>query len=275
VPRWAAENKCYSCHNNGDGARALYIAAGLGYAVPAAALDDTTRWLLDPKGWEKNRGDANVSDKKLARIQFAATLAVATNATGNAMLWAAELLVRDQDPDGSWRIEGDDNVGSPVTYGSVLATVIAREAIEKARMPAPAAKARNWLARVQPRSTLDAAAIFYGVPERREELFDRLAKSQTPGGGWGPQMHSPAEPFDTAMVMLALARWQKPERTSEILKRGRAYLLKTQQAQGGWPETTRPAGAQSYAQHISTSAWATLALLASPAAKRRLVNTGK
>src|SRR5215203_5676976 len=46
VPRWAVENNCYSCHNNGDGARALYTAKRLGYDVPAAALADTTRWLL-------------------------------------------------------------------------------------------------------------------------------------------------------------------------------------------------------------------------------------
>ncbi|MEX0713581.1 MAG: hypothetical protein WD278_14585 [Pirellulales bacterium] len=31
---------------------------------------------------------------------------------------------------------------------------------------------------------------------------------------------------------------------------------------GSWPETTRPAGGQSYAQRISTTAWATIALLA-------------
>ena len=37
VPRWAKKNRCYSCHNNGDAARALYTAVRLGRSVPAGA----------------------------------------------------------------------------------------------------------------------------------------------------------------------------------------------------------------------------------------------
>ena len=75
TPRWASENHCYSCHNNGDGARALYAARRQGYAVPAAALRDTTAWLVRPADWDSNHGNPLASDKKLARIQFAAALA--------------------------------------------------------------------------------------------------------------------------------------------------------------------------------------------------------
>src|SRR5947199_7117641 len=74
VPRWSAENHCYSCHNNGDGARALYTARRQGYAVPDAALRDTTAWLARPGDWDSNHGNPLASDKKLARIQFAAAL---------------------------------------------------------------------------------------------------------------------------------------------------------------------------------------------------------
>ena len=45
------------------------------------------------------------------------------------------------------------------------------------------------------------------------------------------------------------------------LRRGRAFLLDEQLEDGSWPETTRPPGQQSYAQYISTTGWATLALL--------------
>src|SRR5712692_8247530 len=80
VPRWSRENHCFSCHNNGDGARALYAAAGLGYRVPNSAVADTTRWLLEPGKWDSNRANPAFSDKKLARIQFAAALAQAFDA---------------------------------------------------------------------------------------------------------------------------------------------------------------------------------------------------
>jgi hypothetical protein len=47
----------------------------------------------------------------------------------------------------------------------------------------------------------------------------------------------------------------------EAMARARVFLIATQQPDGGWPATTRPPGGQSYAQHISTTGWATLALL--------------
>src|SRR5437763_16050575 len=70
VPQWSAENKCYSCHNNGDAARALYAAKRLGRPVGDAALADTTRWLSKPAGWDKNGGDGEFNDKRRANLQF-------------------------------------------------------------------------------------------------------------------------------------------------------------------------------------------------------------
>src|SRR5260370_35108678 len=82
-----------------------------------------------------------------------------------------------------------------------------------------------------------------------------ILRAQSSDGGWGPHPMAAAEPFDTAVVLLAL-------REPAAVARGRAFLIARQRPDGGWPETTRPPGAQSYAQHISTSAWATLSLLA-------------
>jgi hypothetical protein len=269
VPKWAVENKCYSCHNNGDGARALYTAICLGHDVPRAALADTTKWLIDPRGWDKGRADASISDKKLARIQFAVSLGLALDsrvaADEQALIAAAEFLVRDQSEDGSWEIEGENNVGSPATYGTTLATMVSMKTLERAgetRFAAAIAKAKRWLSETEPANTLDAAAIFLAIPGRREALLTRIVQGQTSRGGWGPQRYAPPEPFDTAVVLLALQQLNNPKRTADLVKRGREYLIVTQQPSGGWQETTRPAGAQSYAQHISTTAWATLALLA-------------
>src|SRR5438270_1035987 len=80
VPRWSRENKCYSCHNNGDAARALYTAVRLHEPLPPKALADTTNWLARPQGWDRNGGDGPFSDKVLARLQFAAALAEALEA---------------------------------------------------------------------------------------------------------------------------------------------------------------------------------------------------
>ena len=69
-------------------------------------------------------------------------------------------------------------------------------------------------------------------------------------------------------MLLALEPLRKEKEVAAMLKRGRAYLLAVQEEDGSWPETTRPAGSVSYAQRISTSGWATLALLATRQSSR-------
>ncbi|MHC5541629.1 hypothetical protein ACYOEI_25690, partial [Singulisphaera rosea] len=75
VPRWSRENGCFSCHNNGDAARALFAATKSRHAVPAEALATTVEFLANPERWQHNGVDAAFSDKALARLQFADALA--------------------------------------------------------------------------------------------------------------------------------------------------------------------------------------------------------
>ena len=160
-----------------------------------------------------------------------------------------------QDPDGSWRVDTGGLPGAPATYGTTLATYLSRRTLETAgpqQFAPEISRATAWLARARPDSTLDAAALLLADPERRD-CRERLIQSQTSDGGWGPQARMPAEVFDTAMVVLALG--------GKEAERGRAWLLKMQEKDGGWPETTRPSGSQSYAERISTTAWAVYALL--------------
>jgi hypothetical protein len=259
VPRWASENHCYSCHNNGDGARALYAALRRGYAVPASALKDTTAWLVRPAEWDSNHGNPLASDKKLARIQFAAALAEA-GTDRRALIQAGDSLVPYQEKDGSWQADSGAALGSPVTYGPVLATYMVRRILAAAdgtRYRAAIARADAWLRDMRVDTVPDAAALLMAM--QKPECLDLIRRTQSSDGGWGPRPHAPPEVFDTALVLLALRG------SGEMAERGRAFLIRAQLPSGGWPETTRPPGGQSYAQHISTSAWATLALLASHA----------
>jgi hypothetical protein len=277
VPRWPAENQCYSCHNNGDAARALYTAVRLAYPIPPQALADTSRWLSRPRGWDHNKGEAAFSDKGLARIQFAAALVDAVDAKQvkdrQALLQAAELVAEGQRQDGSWQVDAEGTIGSPATYGSFLATFQARRTLQQAdpkRFGPAIARADLWFRNTKVETVLDAAALLLAlegyeepdVQERRRHCLALIRKGESAQGGWGPYVHSPSEPFDTAVVLLALSRLGHQADLKPLLRRGRAYLLRTQQADGSWPETTRPAGSASYAQRLSTAGWATLALLA-------------
>lgn len=224
VPRWRTENGCYSCHNNGDGARALFAAGSRGPAVK-----DTVAYLVQPDGWEE--------PKPLARVQYAAALLGARRAglarDDQALRAAAELLVKDQLADGHIQVDEEKVEGSPTTYGPVVATWLAAEVLRAAGLEEQAARAEAYVKRAWARD-------------------DVLAR-QAPNGSWG------GEAYDTALAMLRL---KQEGRGKDAIARGRRYLLETQLSAGGWPATTRPPGGHSYAQHISTTAWSLLALIA-------------
>jgi hypothetical protein len=281
VPRWRREHPCYSCHNNGDAARALIAAAARGLAV-GAALDDTLTWLGRPERWDENAQGGGLDDKPLARIQFAAALTSAVEngrASRDALVTAAAMLEKDQSGDGSWRLDSSQSVGSPATYGTVLATWSARRTLLAAASPAMApaiARADAWLRAFDAKNMLDSAAVVLALARATDDAgrlargraAALLAKGQAPDGGWGLYATSASEPFDTAAALLALAALAGSDGTGPetiearaAIARGRRFLIDRQLPDGSWPETTRPSGQESYAQRISTAGWATLALI--------------
>ena len=267
VPRWQPENHCFSCHNNGDAARALLLAKARGYDIPPDALADTLEWLRRPAAWDETHGNPGFSDRKLARIQFSAALAEAVRGgaavASNDLARAAEFLLPLQGSDGAWKIDTGGVTGAPATYGSVLATYMARRTLETAdqvRFQAAIANANHWLRAASPANVLDRAAILLALPDAAGKYLAPLLAAQNGDGGWGPQPHAPSEAFDTAVTLLALNGVSGAAR-EEAIGHGRAFLVKFQLNDGSWPETTRPSGFVSYAERISTAAWAAYALL--------------
>lgn len=286
VPQWPAENECFSCHNNGDAARALYAALRAGYAVPAESLRDTTSWLQRPDAWDDNALGLAFSDQVLARIQFGGALVDAMQAAqvdrAGPVADAAALVASDQQEDGSWRLDSSGSIGSPATYGTTLATWAALRTLRHAgddTYATPIAAAERWLRALEVKTVFDAAAVVLGLGtatdpaarRQREICLRLLVEGRAPSGAWGAYLTSPTEPFDTAVVLLALVSLaDTPALAGSVLSQtelrqliadGRAFLVEEQLDDGSWIETTRPAGQQSYAQWISTTGWATLALL--------------
>lgn len=274
VPAWSRQNGCFSCHNNGDAARALYAASVKGHRIPVDALADTSSWITQPAKWDHNKGDPGFSDKRLANLQFAASLSAATKAgrvrDPGAMRAAARRVAADQGTNGAWEIDAQSTAGSPATYGTALATYMAWRTLTFAQTEHEAArKAERWLEMARPGNVPEAAALLLfhgrqtnGLAQTRITPFTEfIRRAQTSDGGWGPFADTAPEAFDTAIVLLALADLPEVPHVREMIERGRAFLVAEQNSDGSWPATTRPRGGESYAQHMSTTGWATLALL--------------
>ena len=116
---------------------------------------------------------------------------------------------------------------------------------------------------LKPRDTPDLAAVTLTFPAGPEA--DRIERAlldlQGPDGGWGPFPNVRSEPFDTAIAVLALRSRPATSARSAAIARGLDYLRSSIGDDGSWVETTRPAGQRSYAQRLSTTGWAVMALL--------------
>ncbi len=277
VPRWSRENKCFSCHNNGDAARALLSAKAVLPNFRAEPLEETIDWLTHPQRWEHNGGEGEFNDKQLAAIQFAFALAEGIRlghiTDKRPLIAAAREVSGFQKSDGSWQTVAAGTLGSPITYGNTLATVVARQTLIEAgrkHFMKSIAKAERWLRQQRPETVLDSAALLLALPDEADaagaalqnHCLELIRAGQHSDGGWGGYLNSSAEPFDTAIVVLALAGLAEDSDIARQIAAGRSYLVSTQQPDGSWLETTRPADDESYAHRISTSGWAALALLA-------------
>ena len=270
---------------NGDATRTLLEAGARGYDL-GPSLDETLNFLKQPATWDQYKAPSGFDDKRLLRLQFASALAAAERhgkAASTDLEAAAKLLVADQAADGSWTLDQSQSLGSPATYGAILATWSARTSLIASGMQPDnftIVQADRWLRGLTVDTVYDASTLLLALDLTGDVMADGLRRTalsivrtgQTENGGWGPEAPAPPQVFDTAIAVLALSALNvepriarstfRPEELLAAIARGKAFIESQQRPDGSWPETTRPAGQDSYAQRISTTGWALLALLA-------------
>src|SRR5262249_43987915 len=195
-----------------------------------------TRGRTGPADWEHNGGEGEFNDKRLARLQFAATLVAAMDAglvqDRQALEQAARLVAAEQDRDGSWPVSAPGVLGSPATHGRALATHFARRTLLRAdpgKYERAVARADAWLRTTRVKAGLGAAAGLLalgragdaGAAAQRRRWLELVRRGESKGGGWGPYVNSGPEVFDTAVVMLALGVLPETEEVRGMRIRGR------------------------------------------------------
>ena len=275
---WRTENACFSCHNNGDAMRALFECSTSPLPFRTSQWKESLLWLEAPRKWKEANSTEVKLSPALAIIQFGNTMLAAEkkgllSVDEDRHRRAANSLIETQHPEGYWALEAIGHLGSPATYGNQLGTAMALRVLENSgskQAEAAIQKSIRWIAQMQPQANIDLAAGVEILKRSDKSDHIKLAKTwtqllvqqQNKNGSWGPYASRFGEPFDTAIALLAVAPFvslHSEYRTA--LNRGRQFLIDTQESTGGWPETTRPSGGNSYAQHISTSAWALEALV--------------
>jgi len=146
-------------------------------------------------------------------------------------------------------VEPHNAAGSPATYGTTLATYMALRTLKQAGTSGTGEairKAEDWFRQARPNDVLSVATVLLASARdsdnparlRRAECLSVICSAQTRDGGWGPYADSPAEPFDTSVVLLSLTELRAAPGVDEMIRRGRGFLVGRQNPDGSWPATT-------------------------------------
>jgi hypothetical protein len=276
---------CVSCHNNSLTMMTVSVARSRGVRVEEETaqhqVDAISRYL---ESWREralqNNGIPGESDTiSYILVGLAAEGAPATEAT-DAM---ARYVLRQQAPDGRWVVEAHR---PPIESNHIQVTATAVRALQTYAPRAQRAKyedgirrAAAWLAAATPRVTEERAFRLLGLGWTHasraaiQKAARDLVATQRTDGGWSQLPTLASDAYATGEALVALEQSGAVTASDAAYRRGVAFLLKTQLADGSWFVRSRAIAIQPFFesgfphgrdQFISAAAtnWAAMALAA-------------
>lgn len=283
---YTTNRDCFSCHHQTHTIGAFVSAKRRGFSVSEGALKEQVKFTLatfDGKHEKIRKGEA-VPGRNTTASYALFTLRMAGHAPDATTSALVDFLVVRQTADGSWPAQ----MPRPPTEGSRFTNAaLALEALKhyggedtdsarRKMIDAAFEKGKAWLLKNTPRDTEDRvfrlralAALKDG--KRLTAARDELLKAQRKDGSWAQVADRDGDAYATATVLMALRQaGVRPEQ--EAYRKGAAYLLRTQTAEGAWLVTTRskpvqrffdngdPGGKDQFISFAATG-WAVQALL--------------
>jgi ankyrin repeat protein len=274
---------CVSCHNNSLTSLTLAAARKAGLRVDAAVASSQTKKIgAYLETWRERAlqgvsipGEADTVSYILVGLgaeQYAPDLAT------DAHAW---LLKRSQAADGRWRIFANR---PPIESSDVQVTAFSMRALQlyaprshKADFDRAIAAAASWLRTAPVRTTEERASQLLGMgwsntPKAQIiEAGRALLAEQRSDGGWAQIPSLKSDAYATGQALYSLAQSGAMTTNDPAFKRGIAFLLQTQLADGSWYVRSRAIAIQpifdaAFPHHadafISAAAtnWATMAL---------------
>jgi hypothetical protein len=237
---WMNEKGCSSCHNVSFLLWSHTAARERGIAIDERKLAEWTDWT---RKFSKSRPDGGgldtVSQLLLARRRDAAQR--------DFLVDAQALIVRTQEPDGSWKAAGQlPSQGRPVAESNAVSTMWAVLALRSLDDPAPAAAeairhANEFLGRGKPEETNESLVTALlikrsiGDAARAAPLLKELLARQRGDGGWSWRNDAASsDAFATGQALYALGRGGISSGDPAVAH-ARRYLIDTQDKDGAWP----------------------------------------
>jgi hypothetical protein len=285
-PQFIRVSGCVSCHNQFLPQMAIATARtrGLNVDEKAAAFDTQSSISV----FKSVSGQINSKDRfpdPTISVSYALLGLNADKYPADGLTDAmAGLIAQWQNEDGGFRALP---MRPPIEGSHFAATALSLRALQLygTDSEAQVSRARTWLLNATPRSTEDRAMQLLGLgwsnaqPESISARAMNLEAEQRPDGGWGQLPGLESDAYATGQALVALNLGAKVRGSDPAYRRGVAFLLRTQFADGSWLVRSRTFPVQPYKesgfphgkdQWISSAgtSWAAMALsLALPPVK--------
>jgi hypothetical protein len=259
---WKAERKCASCHHVPYMIWALNEARFKGYPVNEKALTEVTAWTFAPgdpaKVFLQRKPDPKAPTKKVVPLAaLTMFLAVESNRaldgpTRAGLRRLVPLLLAEQADEGTWSLPdggrpplvADKEVLTTWTYLALSAPGADDQA--DASREAAREKAVKWLKATPAGVTHQTWVLRLLLQQRlgkpRQEMeptVKRLRALQNADGGWSQAKEMASDAFATGQTLYALSLAGVPG-DDPAIRRGQAFLVKSQKPDGSWAMTSRP-----------------------------------
>jgi len=255
---WKKERNCVSCHHAALGAWAMHEAKARGHAVDEAVLTEFTNWIA-AGGDGKGRVQKPPPAAPKAMNMYAPFMALGLAADRQPSAEVAKTLAGlrntsrgDQLDNGSWmawpttRPPIFDTSDVAMTALATIAQTPVPGGADDADMKAARMKALKWLDAAPIENDLQATALRV-ISSRRADpkialspkLLERILERQKPDGGWAQAKDMASDAHATGQALWALADSGRSA-DDPAVKRGHAFLVKTQRPDGSWEMTSRP-----------------------------------
>ena len=270
---YTQERDCFSCHHQALTVMTLSRAKRAGLSIREDTISAQAKFTLEyfddrkdrlPKG-EGVPGGSYSAGYALAGLTAAKEPA---NEISKALV---QYLLKKQNKDGSWRI---GTHRPPLEDSHFTATALGIKGTPKGTHTQ---RASNWLKQAKAKSTEDHTFKVLGLhwakaDQKKIGAAKALLKLQRGDGGWAQLPDMKSDAYATGQALTALKESGLLKAGSPQYKRGVAWLLKNQKADGSWQVKTRSKPIQKYFESgfphgkdqfisISATCWAVMALL--------------